>query len=490
MTAEPIPTAAALAVTGVLLALSALASRASGRLGVPVALLFLGLGMLAGEEGIGGIPFDDARLAFRVGTVALVLILFDGGLQTPLASVRGLLAPAATLATVGVAATAAVTALGARAVGLPWPEAFLLGAIVSSTDAAAVFSVLRGAGVQVRARVGQLLELESGGNDPVAVILTLAFTRAMVAGGAPWWRLVAEAVVQLVVGGAAGLAIGWVGRRVVARVPLAASGLYPVLTLALAFIAFGAPTLFAGSGFLAVYVAGVVLGNGHLPYLGGIRRVHDSMAWFSQVAMFLMLGLLAFPSRIAQVAGPGLLLGAFLALVARPVVVAVCLAPFRLPWREIAFVAWVGLRGAVPIILATYPVLDGVPGAQRIFDLVFFIVLVSTIVQGTSLRHVARRLGLDVAGPPPPQAVLEITSRERLSGEVLSFYVERASAVAGSPISSLPFPEGSAVMLVVRERNLVAPRGPTVLEPGDHVYVFAAPDDVALVKLLFGRAED
>jgi cell volume regulation protein A len=487
---EPVPTAVALVATGILLAVSVVFSRTSGRLGIPVALLFLAVGMAAGSEGIGGIRFEDYALAFRVGTVALVLILFDGGLNTPVASLRQVFGPAAVLATAGVAATAALLALGARAIGLPWPEALLLGAVVSSTDAAAVFGVLRNARIQLRRRVALTLEVESGANDPMAVILTLGFTEALVAGGAPGWGLLAAAALQMAVGVGAGVAIGWAGRWILARARLAASGLYPVLSLAIAFVAFGAPTLLHGSGFLAVYVAAVVLGNGPLPYLSGLRRVHDAMAWFSQVSMFLLLGLLAFPSRIAQVAGPGLALGLLVAFVARPLAVVASLLPFRYRPAEIAFIAWVGLRGAVPIILATFPVLAGVSGAQRVFDLVFFIVVVSVLVQGSTLRWAARKLGVESPGPPPPKAVLEILSTQQLGGEVLPFYVEPASAVAGSRISDLPFPERSAVMLIVRGRDVVAARGRTVLRPGDHVYVFAPPEEKPFVQLLFGRAEE
>jgi cell volume regulation protein A len=487
---EPLPTALALTATGVLLAVSVLFSRASGRLGIPVALLFLAVGMLAGSEGIGGISFEDYALSFRVGTVALVLILFDGGLNTPLSAVRRVFGPASVLATLGVAGTAVLLALSARALGLPWPQALLLGAVVSSTDAAAVFGVLRSAGIQIRRRVGLTLEVESGANDPMAVILTLSLTGALAAGEEPGLRVLWGVVVQFAVGIAGGLAIGWAGRALLARARLAAGGLYPVLTLALAFVAFGAPTLVQGSGFLAVYVAAVVLGNGPLPLLPSLRRVHDAMAWFSQVSMFLLLGLLAFPSRIVAVAAPGMALGLLLAFLARPLVVVLCLAPFRFELREVAFVAWMGLRGAVPIILAAYPVMAQVPGAQRIFDLVFFIVVVSVLLQGGSIRWAARRLGLEAAGPPAPKAVLEILSTRPLGGEVLSFYVEPASAVAGSRISDLPFPERSAVMLVVRGRDVVAARGRTVLQPGDHVYVFAPPEERPFVQLLFGRAEE
>jgi cell volume regulation protein A len=487
---EPLPTAVGLVVIAVLLGVSVLASRTSGRLGVPFVLLFLLVGVLAGSEGIGRIPFEDYRLTFRVGTVALVLILFDGGLNTAVSSIRRVLVPASLLATVGVAGTAAVMALGARALGFPWAESLLLGAIVSSTDAAAVFSILRGAGIRIRPRIQYLLEVESGVNDPMAVILTLAVTEALVSGNASVAGVLGGTVIQLLVGIVGGLAVGHGGRWLLANVRLAAAGLYPVFTLALAFLAFGAPTLLRGSGFVAVYVAGVVLGAGPLPYVAGLRRVHDSMAWFSQVAMFLLLGLLAFPSRLAGVAGPGLALGLFLAFLARPLVVAALLAPFRIPRREVIFVAWVGLRGAVPIMLATFPVFAGVGGALHVFDVVFFVVVVSAAVQGTSIRWLARRLGLEVPGPPPPRAMLEIMSTQRLAGEVMSFYVEPASAVAGSRISDLPVPEGSAVMLVVRGRDLVAARGRTVLQPGDHVYVFAPPAEKPFVQLLFGRQEE
>lgn len=487
MPIEPLPTAIALLVMGVLLGLSVLVSRWSGRLGVPFFLLFIAIGLLAGSEGIGRIPFEDYHLTFRAGTVALVLILFDGGLNTSIASIRRILAPAGILATVGVAGTAAITALGGRAMGFPWAESLLVGAIVSSTDAAAVFSILRNAGVRVRPRVAHLLELESGVNDPMAVILTLAVTRALVSGEGIGLLLLRDTVVQLAVGVAGGFAVGHGGRWILGKVRLSAAGLYPVLTLAVAFVAFAAPTLLWGSGFVAVYVAAMVLGNAPLPYLNGLRRVHDAMAWFSQVAMFLLLGLLAFPSRLVSVAGPGLGLGLFLAFVARPAVVALLLAPFRMPWREVVFVSWVGLRGAVPIMLATFPVFAGVAGALEVFDLVFFVVVVSAVVQGMSIAPLARRLGLEVQGPPPPRAMLEITSTQRLGGEVVSFYVEPASAVAGTRISELPFPEGSTVMLVIRGRELVAARGRTVLQPGDHVYVFTTPEEKPFVQLLFGR---
>ncbi|MGH7700310.1 MAG: potassium/proton antiporter [Gemmatimonadales bacterium] len=486
---EPFTTAVALAVFGALMVVSVLFSRAAERTGIPVMLIFLAIGMLAGSEGLGGIPFEDYRFAFRLGTTALALILFDGGLNTSVASVRRVLRPAATLATVGVVGTAALVAVVARGLGFSWTEGLLLGAVVSSTDAAAVFAVLRGSGVSLKRRVGVTLELESGLNDPVAVMLTIALTAQLAGGDAVGWRLLWQIPLQLAVGAALGVALGYGGRALLQRARLPVGGLYPVLTVALACLAFGLPTLVFGSGFLAVYVAAVVLGNSPIPYRTGLLRVHDAIAWFSQVAMFVMLGLLAFPSRLAQVAVPGLAIGLFLAAVARPVVVLACLAPFRYPLREVLYVGWVGLRGAVPITLATFPVLAGVAGGSRIFDVVFFVVVISALVSGGSVGWITRRLGLQAPSPPRPQAVLELHSSTPLGAEVLSFYVEPAAAVAGSRISELPFPEGAAVTLIVRGDELLAPKGGTVLQAGDHVFVFCRPEDRPFVQLLFGRLE-
>jgi cell volume regulation protein A len=491
LSTEPFPTAVLLTISGVLLAISVLFSRASRRFGIPVALLFLGIGMLAGSEGPGGIAFEDYGFAFRLGTVALVLILFDGGLNTPLSAVRSALRPATVLATVGVVATAALAGVAAHLLfGFGWTEALLLGAIVSSTDAAAVFSVLRGSGVHLKRRVGTTLELESGLNDPMAFILTMGLTHALVSGKGLGWDLLVEAVVQVAVGGGLGLGLGLAGRMLLKRLRLQVAGLYPVMTLALAFLAFGVSTLLHGSGFLAVYVVGVMVGNETIRYRTGLLRVHDALAWLSQVAMFLVLGLLVFPHQLLDVAWVGLGLSLFLAFVARPLAVLVCLLPFRFPAKEILFTGWVGLRGAVPVILATFPVLAAAPGASNLFHIVFFIVVVNGFIPGATVPWVTRRLGLASQAPEPPPAVLEIATTQLLNGEVSAFYIGAASAVSGAPISELPFPPGSAVMLVVRGAELVAAKGDTVFQPGDHVYVFSATEDVALLRLLFGQMED
>jgi potassium/hydrogen antiporter len=490
MPSEPFTTATLLLTFGLLLGISALFSRASARAGLPVFLLFLGVGMLAGSEGIGGIWFEDYALSFRLGTLALVLILFDGGWNTPVGSFRTALGPAAMLATAGVAGSAALVAVGAHFLGFSWKEAFLLGAVISSTDAAAVFSVLRNSGLQLRHRPGATLELESGLNDPMAVILSAELTHSLVEGTPLGLRMLLEIPLQLAIGTICGLAIGLASRRLLRGSRLPAGGLYPVLTLAIALAAFGLTTLLHGSGFLAVYLAALVLGNGDVPYRSGILRFHDAAAWFGQVTMFLVFGLLVFPSRLWAVAGTGLAIGLLLALVARPLAAMLCLLPFRFPWRESAFLGWVGLRGAVPIILAIFPVLAGLDEGKRLFDVVFFVVVVSALVPGATVAWVARRLGLASDEPPPPPAVLEISSARTLDGEILSFYIHPAVAVAHAAVADVPFPSGASALLIVRGGELIAARGDTLLLPGDHVHVFCRREDREFVELLFGRPEE
>jgi cell volume regulation protein A len=489
-TTEPLATAFLLVVLGVLVGASALFSRASRRLGLPVALLFLAIGMAAGAEGIGGIAFQDYGFAFRVGTIALVLILFDGGLSTPIESFRGGLGPASVLATAGVLGTAALAGASAWAFGMALPEALLLGAVVSSTDAAAVFSVLRGAGVQLKRRVGVTLELESGLNDPVAVILTVALVSALGEGAPPGVGLLGEALLQIAVGGACGAAIGFAGRALLVRTRVAAAGLYPVLTLSLALVAFGAPTLLRGSGFLSVYVAGILIGNGPLPFRSGILRVHNSIAWLGQVTMFLLLGLLVSPFGMMEVRWTGLGIALVLAFVARPAVVWLCLAPFRFEPKEIAYVGWVGLRGAVPIILAMFPVLAGAPGAQRLFEVVFFVVVLNAIVPGATVRLATRWLGVEeTAAPPPAPASIDFNSSRVLGGEVLSLYVREGSSAAEARVGDLPIPQGAAVMLLVRGVEPLPASAAAVLRPGDHVFVYCPPDQTRAVRELFGELE-
>jgi cell volume regulation protein A len=487
---EPHATAVFFVVVALLLAASALLSHATQKLRVPAGLIFLAIGMLAGSEGLGGIAFDDYQFAFRAGSAALALILFDGGLNTPVDTVRRALAPAGLLATVGVVGTMFLVAFVAHLLGMPWSSSFLLGAIVSSTDAAAVFAVLRSSGIQLKHRVGGALEVESGMNDPVAVILMTLLTRQLL-GSEPisigWAAL--DVLREIVIGGACGVAIGGGARWLLARTRLPASGLYSVMTLSTALLAFSLPTLFHGSGFLGVYVAAVALGAGRLPYGTALRRIHDALAWLGQVAMFLMLGLLVYPSRLLDAAWVGTIVGLALTFVARPVMVALCLAPLRFPRNDIIYIGWVGLRGAVPIVLATFPVLAGAPGATRIFDVVFFIVALNAVLPGMTVSWMTRRLELESQEPPPPDAVLTVESFDRLDGELLSYYIDELLPVAGMSLQELPFPDGAAVTMIVRGRELIAPKGDTRLEVGDHAYVLTRPDAVGMVQLLFGRPE-
>lgn len=487
---EPNATALLLAVFGLLMVFSVLFTRTLDRMGVPVVLLFLIVGMLGGSEGLLGVEFDDYDLAYRLGTVALVLILFDGGLSTTYDSIRKSAGPAGVLATVGVAGTAAVLALVGWLAGLSWTQAALIGAIVSSTDAAAVFAVLRGGSLRVKEKVRSLLEIESCANDPMAIILTFAVVESLRVGESPGWRLLLEVPLQLVIGTLVGTGCGFGCRRLLSRTVLMTVGLYPVITLATAFFVFGVATICHGSGLLAVYAAAVVLGNGPLPHRGGLTRVHDAFAWLSQVSMFLMLGLLVFPSRLLPVAGVGLLLGLSLSLIARPLIVSLCLLPFRWPLSEIGYVSWVGIRGAVPIVLATVPVMSGVSHAESIFHVVFFIVVVSALVPGASIVPLTRRLRLDEPEPPAPAALLEVHSLRKIKGEILVFYIHPTLAVCNVPLSRIPFPEGSAAILVVRGDELLAARGRTMLQPGDHVYVFCKRGDEPYMALLFGRAAE
>lgn len=491
----PIAIAAILATVGILLGGSVVLTRLTVRIGIPLALGFIGVGMLAGVEGIGQIAFTNYTVAFRVGVVALVLILFDGGLNTPPSSLRVVAAPALTLATAGVAATAGILGAFAHfAGGIEWPIALLIGAVVSSTDAAAVFATLRGSGITLKTRVGRLLEAESGLNDPVAIILTISLTTFVMhrtlEHDASVWLLPIRAVLEIVVGGVAGWMGGKLAARVVTRVRLDSISLYPVLTLAVAMTVFGVTTLLHGSGFMAVYVAGTVIaGTDQLPHRPAILRVHDAFAWLAQIGMFLVLGLLAFPTRLASAALPSLGLALALTLIARPAAVALCLAPFRYSWRETTFMGIVGLRGAVPIVLATIPVMAGVTGGRHIFDIVFFIVVLNTVMPGTIVAWLARRLGVIGSAPPEASATIIIESSEPMRSSLRSYFVDRALPVCGVPLSEIPFPDGSAVIMIVRGAELLVADGPTRLQPGDHVYVLASREAEPMVQLLFGSPE-
>lgn len=487
---EPLRLAIALLALGGLIAIAALVTRAS-RPSVPVALLFLGVGMLAGSEGIGGIAFDNHVMAYQLGTIALVLILFDGGLSTKFAHVRPAMGPAITLATVGVVITAGVIAVAAHLLGLTWLQAILLGAVVSPTDAAAVFSVLRGSGIHLQHRVGATIELESGLNDPMAVLLTIAMSEVARGGDYPLISLLWHVPMELAIGAAVGLGVALAGQIGLRRLPPSVGGLIPVVTTAVATMAYGGATVLHGSGLLAVYVAGLAFGEQKdMPDRAAVRRIHDFLAWTGQIGVFLTLGLLVYPSQLLDVAPVAIALALALLLLARPLAVVSCLLPWRFKLREAGFISWVGLRGAVPIVLATYPVMVGVTGAVHIFNVVFFIVVIGVVLQGATVPPLTRKLGLAEVGPPPPTAAITIASRRQMATRIVTFYVDARAAVAGCTLAEIPFPEQAAVAMVVRGDELFAGRGSLRLEAGDHVSVLCRPEDEPALVLWFGQRVD
>lgn len=487
---EPLATSIFLTAAGFLLLAGALMSPMSRKLGVPMLLVFLLVGMLAGEDGIGGIPFDNYETAFRLGSLALVLILFDGALNTKVSTLRSVAAPALVLATLGVVLTAAITAGAGLLLGLSLPVAVLVGCVVSSTDAAAVFNVLRGGGIRLRGKTGALLEVESGINDPMAMMLTVVGTEYFVGGPQAGEGTLIFLARQLVVGAIGGLAIGWLGRFVLHRAHLPAAGLYPVLSVAIALIAFGLPSLFEGSGLLSVYLAGLVIGSGGMPYRAGTLRVHDALAWLAQLVMFLMLGLLVMPQHLVSFADEGFAVAIVLVFVARPIAVLLLLAPFRMELKERLFTAWVGMRGAVPIILATYPVLRGVPSGDEIFHVVFFIVLLNGLVPGATLAWLARRWQLTAPAITAPPASVELVSLSDYAGEFHWYYVAPPSAVCGAHVRDLPLPTNCVLTLILRGHEVLAPRGMTCLQPDDHVCVFSTKEHSAFLNLLFGASDE
>jgi potassium/hydrogen antiporter len=457
-------------VAGALLAGGILASLLANRVRVPSLALFLGLGMLVGSDGAGWIDFDNYELARTIGVIALSLILFDGGLRAGLREIQPVLGAALSLATVGTLLTAVLTGLTATWLfDLSTLEGLLVGSIVASTDGAAIFALLRGS--TLRRRVARTLEGESGFNDPVAILLVLGFIEWIqqpdygVADMA--WLLVK----QLGIGLVAGVAVGWLSQQAFRRAQLASAGLYPVASLAVAALAYGGAASLEGSGFLAVYICGLMLGSAAIPARQTITNFHDGVAWVAQVAMFVTLGLLVFPSQLDSVAVEGAVLGLVLVLVARPLAAAVATAPFGFSPREQIVLGWAGLRGAVPVVLATFPVIDDVPGSLEFFNIVFFAVLLSTLLQGTTFEALAERLGVTTTEPALPRPLAEAGSVRRLGAEVLEVPIIDGDAAAGARVRELGLPRDAVVNVIVREGQAIPPRGSTRLQSGDRLHI-------------------
>ncbi|MFC6616918.1 potassium/proton antiporter [Deinococcus radiophilus] len=467
-----------LLILGVLLLVSLVVGRVGGRLGVPGLLLFLGVGMLAGTDGL-GIEFSNYALAQGLGTLALCFILFQGGLSTDWKETRPVVGRGLVLATLGVLITAGIMALfGHYVLGLPWLIAWLLGAIVSSTDASAVFSVLKERQLGLQGEIAPLLEFESGGNDPMAVFLTVGILTLIAQPELGPLSIVPLFVKQMLIGAVLGFVLGRAALTVLRKLPLQFEGLYPVLTIALALMIFSGTALAGGSGFLAIYIAGVLLGNSAFAHKRSLISFHDGLSWLMQVLMFLTLGLLVNPHELLPNAGSAVLAALTLVFLARPAAVFLSLLPFRMPLPQTAMIAWVGLRGAVPIVLATFPLLAGVPYAQELFNVVFFMVLVSVLLQGTTLPQMANLLGVREPFVAPASHPLTFTPTGHGKNDMVEVEVQPGSQADGAMIMDLPLPEEALIMLIHREAEYLVPKGPTELRGGDSLLVLAFPEDL------------
>jgi len=475
---------------GVLLAAGIGAALAAGRLRVPGLVLFLGLGMLLGTDGLALIEFGgserDVELARTIGVIALALILFEGGLVAGWDDIRGVIGPSIALATFGTIATAVLTGAAAHLLlGLSWLEGLLLGSIVAGTDSAAVFSVLRQS--SLRRRLARTLEAESGLNDPVAVVLVIGFIEWIQSPDYGLLDLVVLGLTELPIGAVVGAAVGLAGVATFKRAAFATRGLYPVASMATAGVAFGLADVLHGSGFLAVFLAGLTLGSARIPGKRTVEDFHDGVAWVAQIVLFLTLGLLVFPSELGDVALDGLILTAVLLLVARPVATYLSTRVGRFPMRESALLSWAGLRGALPVVFATFPVIEGIPEADRFFNLVFFVVLISALLQGATFEPLARALGLTSSEPALSRPLLEVGTIQRLGAEVLEFPVGPDHCIVGRLINELGLPREALVNVLVRGEEALLPRGSTQIEGGDRLHILVREPVRAEVEGLFDR---
>jgi cell volume regulation protein A len=477
---------------GALFIISILASTLSPRMGMPLLLVFLIIGMLAGEDGFLGLQFQNVKAAYFMGTLALAVILFDGGLRTEIHLFRVGLRPALSLATVGVVITVGICgALAAWILGLSWVHGLLIGAIVGSTDAAAVFSVLTMQGLALKSRVGATLEIESGLNDPMAVFLTIMLVELMVTKEANFsWLMLGDFAWEM----GAGTAVGLLGGRVLAygveRLQLS-PGLYPLLALFGGVFIFGLAAVMHASGFLAVYLAGLMVGNRVSRGLFNIQRFHDGIAWLAQISLFLMLGLLVSPHKLMEYASSALLVAVVLMFVARPVAVWLCLLPFQFSWQEKTFISWVGLRGAVPIVLAMFPWLAGVPEWNFFFNIAFFIVLISLLVQGWTVGPMARWLNLNVPTSSSRVQRVELGMPGQVGHEFVGYKLAEGSPALRRTVGSLHLPNKVQLLCLLRDGNPVALQPEQKFLPDDHIFLLSLPAELeALDKMLVGMQEN
>jgi potassium/hydrogen antiporter len=457
-------------IAGVLLSAGIAGALLADRMRVPGLLLFLALGMVAGSDGIGGIDFDDAELARTLGTIALVLILFEGGLTAGWKEIRPVLGTAASLATVGTVVTAVIAGFAAKLLfDLTTLEGMLVGAAIAATDSAAIFAVLRRSTLEKR--LARSLEGESGMNDPVALLLVIGFIEWIQEPGFGLADMAGLLALKLALGAAIGLALGRLAVATLDRVRLPSDGIYPVATIAIAGLAYGFAEAVHGSGFLAVYLTALALGSARIPAQRTVVAFHQGLGWVAQISLFILLGLLVFPSSLDQVAVEALALSAVLILVARPVAAFLATAFAPLNAKERLMLGWAGLRGATPIWLATFPVVAGVGAGSELFAIVFFVVVSSTLVQGASFEPLAQRLGLTTDEPALPRRLLESGRIRRMGGDVISYRLPEGAVAAGHPIRDLELPREALVNVIVRDGNAIPPRGSTELREGDELHI-------------------
>jgi len=457
-------------VAGALLAAGILGALLADRIRIPGLLLFLGLGMLAGSEGIGGIEFDNVELARTLGTIALVLILFEGGLTAGWSEIRPVLGTAASMATIGTAITACAAGLAAHWIfDISVLEGMIVGAAIAATDSAAIFAVLRRS--TLKKRLARSLEGESGMNDPVALLLVIGFIEWIQQPGFGFPDMAGLLVLKLAIGAVVGLALGRLAVMALDRAQLPTDGIYPVATIAIAGLSFGLAEIAHGSGFLAIYLTALALGSAHIPARRTIVAFHEGVGWVAQIGLFILLGLLVFPSTLGDVAWQSLALSAVLIFVARPVAAFIATAFSPLDLRERAMLGWAGLRGATPIWLATFPVVAGVGSGEELFAIVFFVVVTSTLIQGASFEPLASRLGLTTDEPALPRRLLESGRIRRMGGDVVSYRLRPGAAAAGHLVRELGLPREALVNVIVRDGHAIPPRGSTEVREGDELHI-------------------
>jgi len=470
---------------GVFLLSGVMMTKVSARAGIPALILFMFLGMMLGSDILGLIHFSNAKLAQMVGVFALIIILFEGGLQTQWKHVRPVLGGSIVLATVGVVITTSIVAVAAHYVlGIGWLEAFLLGSIVGSTDAAAVFSVL--SGQNIKQKLASTLEAESGTNDPMAMFLTIVFIELILMPDISAWSLLGMFILQMGLGVLFGFGLGYLASKTMNIIKLDASGLYAVLSAGFAIFIYSLTAVLGGSGLLAVYIAAMIIGNRELTHSHSIFSFHEGFAWLMQIVMFVILGLLVYPSELANwdLIWKGLILSFVLLAIARPIAVFISTIFLPFTYKEKWFISWAGLRGAVPIVLATFPMLAGIQNSTLYFNIVFFIVLTSALLQGSTIPYVANLLKLN--GPPIPPRIhsLELVSMDRANAEMLEIVISTTSPFAGQLVQTIGLPEKTVISAIIRQGDLVMPTGTTQLQVKDVLYILTAKEQVKNVKLV------